>query len=1335
MKHFNQNGMYRRMQEHAKVSLSVFSVNQPIYFIQPLLVLVLMLSPATVQWAVAQTQCTLNCEYANVNEPLERTVDENCQALLEAAAFLDPWDICDGDKRLTLRDATNTIIAEGTNSLSADASGFIGQTLALTITDVSTTLFCISYVRFVDAVPPVIYCAPVNISCIADTSAASVGIPDIFDNCGNDITSSYEDVYVAGNCSSPGSGLINRIWTAVDASDNATVCTQTIFLNKPDLTAVQFPPDYQLSCDDPASSPVATGRPTLDGTIIESGQHLCSIDVSFSDDTTFVCGFFDYEIDRTWTVSDPCTDQVVTGNQTITVRDEVAPTVSCPSNITVDTDPGGCLATVFLPLPSYSDNCVADPDYTIHTSWGGTGQGPHTNVPVGVHSIVYTIFDECGNANSCTIALTVRDVEEPTVICEQNTIVSIPSPGIGIVMAENFDSGSYDNCSDNLWFKARKMNAGSCDFANGDDSNQAGQQEWFDDMVIFCCEEAGGADVMVILRVYDIDPGDGPVDPSREVEGGDLHNHYTDCMVSVEVQDKIAPAINCPANLTIDCDDSYGDLSTFGTVTGTDNCGYDLTETVHENISDCGVGTISRVFTATDDSGNSSTCTQTISVDNLTPFSENQIDWPNDYVTDNCTVLTDPDYLPTGFDRPVVDDNACGIISVAYEDDLFDVSYPACYKILRTWTVLDWCEYEPEYPENGGRFTKIQVIKVIDNEAPVVECPEPVTVPVGPDCDFGYVEIPLPTAEDCNPNILITHDSDYADDLTGANASGYYPLGTTPVTFRIADQCGNLETCVVNVTVEDLTAPGAVCIVGLSVNLSNEEEGIRASIDAIAFDGSSVDNCTPEIDLVRTIRRAENHSETAPTTTSITFTCEDAGLQLIEFWVTDAVGNSDYCTTYIAVQDNNEICPSTTTITSSGMVAGGVSMESGETVQNVIVELTTTVPQAVTTTEDGHFEFPDIPMGSNFTLRPHRNDDTMNGVSTLDLVLITRHILGVAPLDSPYKIIAADADRSGGVSTLDIVRIRRLILQIDDALPNNNTSWRFIPGNFEFPDPTNPFDVDFPEEYTISDFHEEHMDVQFVAIKVGDVNTSATASAFMELDERDAPVSLMLETQNQQLQAEQEIEVPFYASDLRDLNGYQFTINFDPQVLEFIDTKTGEIESISSDNFGFKHVSEGFITTSWNGAVAISNQSNTHLFSLKFRILETTDLASSIGVSSRLTNAEAYFEEEPIRTVELRYTDENNTTLNTETDFKLYQNRPNPFKNTTTIAFEIPYDEVMNLTIVDITGRILYQNTQACTKGYNELEIRRDVLDVEGIVYYKLSSTRFTATKRMIVLD
>jgi hypothetical protein len=137
-----------------------------------------------------------------------------------------------------------------------------------------------------------------------------------------------------------------------------------------------------------------------------------------------------------------------------------------------------------------------------------------------------------------------------------------------------------------------------------------------------------------------------------------------------------------------------------------------------------------------------------------------------------------------------------------------------------------------------------------------------------------------------------------------------------------------------------------------------------------------------------------------------------------------------------------------------------------------------------------------------FQVTPFKDDNRLNGVTTFDLVLISKHILGTEPFDSPFKMIAADANGNGAITTQDIVQLRRLILGIyDDSDPDPDKhwpsdharSWRFVDKSFDFPNHQNPFQTQFPESREdIS--ASSNVPVEFTAIKTGDVNNTAVAN-------------------------------------------------------------------------------------------------------------------------------------------------------------------------------------------------------------------------------------------------
>ena len=107
--------------------------------------------------------------------------------------------------------------------------------------------------------------------------------------------------------------------------------------------------------------------------------------------------------------------------------------IVCPDDITVTAEIGECYANVTLPAPTMLDNCDATPEFFVSTSYGAVGLGPHPFVPTGTHVIQYSAVDECGNTTICSINLTVLDDQAPLAICEDETIVSVPSTGMGII--------------------------------------------------------------------------------------------------------------------------------------------------------------------------------------------------------------------------------------------------------------------------------------------------------------------------------------------------------------------------------------------------------------------------------------------------------------------------------------------------------------------------------------------------------------------------------------------------------------------------------------------------------------------------------------------------------------------------------------------------------------------------------------------------------------------------------------------------------------------------------------------------------------------------------------
>lgn len=1283
-------------------------------------------------------QCTLACNGTALS-PLQVAINQVCEVKLIPDVILEAPQICPGPKNMVVRRLNNALVAQGVDSLVFDASALVGEVLSVNVRDVATNISCTGYIRVVDNLAPDLNCSTLTVHCFVDTDPDVIGYPIVTENCDNDVAMVYSDTLIEDTCFATYAALILRSWTASDNAGNIRTCVQQIRLQRPSLDSIKWPRDTLISCTYPIASPDSLGRPLIDSTVVKNGL-ICDWFVTHDDDTLNICGLESYEILRKWRVTDICTGLFREDTQIIRVRDQQAPQVICPPPMTINAITGTCYATVVLPLPQFTDNCDASPGISITTSYGAQGMGPHPLVPVGQHTVTYTIVDHCGNTGFCTMTVNIVDNQAPVAICDDQVVVALPNIGNASVPASTFDEGSHDNCPKPVYFKAKRTDTlGACGNANGDDApNVSGYQEYFDDNVFFCCEDVTGSLVPVTFKVYEVNPGPGPVNPNRELPGGDLFGKFSECFLTVRVQDTHKPIFSQqPAStITVNCTSNLDNHGPWGMPVVSDNCSFTLDSTIVTNLNDCSVGTITRTLTATDASGNARSWVQTINVVNNQVITANQIVWPQNYTTNLCgggNLL--PENLPAVNGYPVFPESDCGVINYNFTDQVFNIAQPACFKIIRTWTVIDWCHYNPSDPSAGGRFTYQQTIKVEDHQAPVINCQPSVTINANGNCTGAQVTLPPITATDCYPNPTITNNSPHAT-ATGANISGFYPMGATTVTVTATDNCGNSSTCQMTINVVDNTPPAVMCIAGLSTSIAITNGQPQAVVQAAAFDAGSSDNCTATGNLVRTVRKAGTNLIDPPTTTQIVFTCEDIGNQLIEFWVTDAAGNSDYCVTYIAVQDNSLICNPATP--ASGMIAGGIQTEDGSEVENVAIQVMGPNPLQMTTGIDGHYQFPQVPFGNDYTVVPQRNDDPLNGVTTLDLVLMTKHILGTQPLNTPYKIIAADIDRSGAVTTSDVIKLRRLVLNMDSQLPNGTRSWRFVPADFQFPDPSNPFAGYFPEIMSLADLNSNEMEADFIAIKVGDVNCSAVPTSLNgDLEEREDNGSFTLIADNDGAKAGEEFTVDFYGHGMDYIPGYQFTLDFDVEKLEYIEVENGALEGMSDANFGLTALENGQITTSWNETTPHSGSEKVKLFSIKFRAIEDTEIQNALQINNNgSTRAEAYTRTHDVLGVNLMFADAGSAGgSQTAQGYELYQNRPNPFSDETIIAFQMPERGTARLMVFDAGGRLIFQNENTYDEGYNEVTIGKAELPRAGVLYYTLESGAWKDTKKMIMLE
>jgi lysyl endopeptidase len=175
-------------------------------------------------------------------------------------------------------------------------------------------------------------------------------------------------------------------------------------------------------------------------------------------------------------------------------------------------------------------------------------------------------------------------------------------------------------------------------------------------------------------------------------------------------------------------------------------------------------------------------------------------------------------------------------------------------------------------------------------------------------------------------------------------------------------------------------------------------------------------------------------------------------------------------------------------------IGGNIKTHWGVPIKGVKVEISGSASASVYSDSLGNYQFVNIPVAGNYTLKSLNDVTDLNGVTTYDLVLISKHTLGIEILDSPWKMVAADINLSNSVTTNDIVEGRKVILGINLGFPAN-TSWRFFPAYTTFNNPANPFQGGLPPDYiSVNNLQGNYIGADFKGIKVGDLNNTASGN-------------------------------------------------------------------------------------------------------------------------------------------------------------------------------------------------------------------------------------------------
>ncbi|MDQ3015750.1 MAG: T9SS type A sorting domain-containing protein [Bacteroidota bacterium] len=570
---------------------------------------------------------------------------------------------------------------------------------------------------------------------------------------------------------------------------------------------------------------------------------------------------------------------------------------------------------------------------------------------------------------------------------------------------------------------------------------------------------------------------------------------------------------------------------------------------------------------------------------------------------------------------------------------------------------------------------------------------------------------------DENGEVDLGYDTELASEFDIMQNGLPYTSGCQPyhrIIWFVIDSCGNESRLEKQINLYDCSKPTFVLSDDLLIIVAGGGGNFRIKIDTLIQ--SWLDDCSTSSELMVSLLPDRVLTDTSY------YICVEPnwGVPVNKFfWIADKGKDTD-CNGIIEWSERSIYQDSFIVVfTDNGMFDCGDPndpMISGEIHTKYLhpvekVEVTLTSPGILfptyITAGDGKYHFSNLVLGEDYEISCERNDNHKNGVSTLDLVRIQKHLLGIEDISSPYDLIAADANNSQNISAIDLIELRKLILGIYQEFPANK-SWRFIPADFEFnnPDDPNPYS----ETILIHDLGSSIAGLDFVAIKIGDVNGTVQPNATSILTRsNNSPVGW--QTHQQTFKANDLISIPIYSTSEFSMEGFQFTMS-EPD-LEFLGVVPGQI-SMTDDTYALL---DDHMTCSWFDLDAKEVNQSDPLFTVMARAKRKGSLAGRFSINSEMTDAEVHDAEqniyEPHLVIKSAGIEEYVTVF------------PNPWKENVSFSFNTKEKGIAELNLYDAVGKKVFSIAKEVFAGDNMITVDKQPGIGSGLFLYELITNNF----------
>jgi HYR domain/Secretion system C-terminal sorting domain len=492
--------------------------------------------------------------------PANRTVNAD----QGQCSSVQTYDVTTTDNCAASTSQTSGQISGAAFPVGTTTNGFMATDAA------GNTTACAFTITVVDNQKPVIAC-PADRTVNADQgqcSSVQTYTVTTTDNCS---ATTQPTAGLSTGAAFPVGTTINA-FLATDAAGNTAICSFSIRVLDVQLPVVTCPANTTLGIGDNCSTPLGSYG-------LANKSDNCSTAISESQSP--VAGTIVTGHNTAQTVTLTATDgggNTASCSFVVTLKDVMAPSITCPTNVIRSTDLNLCSAVVTYPAPIYSDNCSGGG--AVHVNGGTSG----STFAKGTTTVNWQATDGVGLTKTCSFTITVNDGQAPTITCPANIVRGNDAGQCNASVAYPNPTAS-DNCS-----------------------LPAGQPKWV----------SGGTTPTAsgVNSVSTFQKGVNVV-TWRATDGTGLTKT---CTFKVTVNDTQPPTLTCPApmSLTTATSSCSSVAATYTNPTFTDNC--TPASGTATRISGLGsgssfpLGNSNVVFQATDAAGNTRRCTMVITV-------------------------------------------------------------------------------------------------------------------------------------------------------------------------------------------------------------------------------------------------------------------------------------------------------------------------------------------------------------------------------------------------------------------------------------------------------------------------------------------------------------------------------------------------------------------------------------------------------------------------------------------------------------------------------------------------------------------------------------------------